>query len=389
MSEIQNQVFDPSASPSRESGFQYSRTKSNDGPGPVRHRELRLGFIGRLLIHARQRITWSPTLIACELWGLLINIGAHREIVATLKLRPFDEIAKNDPSLALKYVVPKYLARGFTVSERVSCFLHHYRRLHAALPESVLRQILQREVTLHEIAEGGNRFTFTLSFPEPHNDKEGELSLNLQVDGKAIFNLSFTIVPGWVLKSEAPEALLISRLQGKPGCNSQIRLARRALNDYSPRSLLLAALQGIADALGVREIEAVSATNQKSYVEGFPTIFENGYDRFFAKAGMVKTSVGFFSGSIPIEGRALESFKGRARLRARKRRARRQQIRSACADFLLKITCRAADSDSGTSSLDPFRATVESEPSPVLFCTSDCDRNFQPGDCHLFWTETK
>jgi hypothetical protein len=236
--------------------------------------------------------------------------------------------------------------------------------LHASLPEKVLRQILQKEVALHEIAEGGNRFTFTLGFPEPYHDKEGELSLNLQVDGKTIFNLSFTIVPGWVLKSEAPEALLISRLQGQSGCNSQIRLARRALNDYSPRSLLLAALQGIADALGVDEIEAVSARNQKSYVKGFPTIFENGYDGFFAKAGLVKTSVGFYSGYIPIEGKPLESFKGRARTRARKRRARRQQIRSACADFLLRITCRAADPDAGTCCLDPFRATVESGPTP-------------------------
>ena len=380
MSKIENAFFDPSASPSYEAAFQKSQMEPNNGCRPVRQLKVRLGFIGRLLIHARRRITWSPTLIACELWGFFIHIGAYREILATLKLGPFDEITKDDFSLALKYVVPNYLARGFTVSERVACFLHHYRRLHASLPEGALRQILQKEVILHEIAEDGNRFTFTLGFPEPYNDKEGELSLNLQVDGKTIFNLCFTIVPGWVLKSEAPEALLISRLQGKPGCNSQIRLARRALNDYSPRSLLLAALQGIAIALGVNEIEAVSAKNQKSYVKGFPRIFESGYDDFFAKAGLVKTSLGFYSGYIPIDGKPLESFKGRARSRARKRRARRKQIRSACADFLLRITCQAG---AGTC-LAPFQATVESGPAPVLFCTSDSDRNCRPGDSYLF-----
>ena len=373
MSEIQNRVFHPSIGPSREEGFQKTREGFNDGPRSGRQLDVGVGFIRRLLIHASQRITWSPKLIAHELWGLLNNIGAHREILATLRLKPFDQIVRNDPGLALKYVVPGYLARGFTVRERVSCLLHRYRRLYASLPEHVLRQVLQKEVILHEIVEDGSRFTFALGFPEPHNDKEGELSLNLQVDGKTIFNLSFTIVPGWVLKSAASEALLISRLQGKPGCNSQIRLARRALNDYSPRSLLLAALQGIADSLGISEIEAVTATNQKSYVRGFPTLFENGYDRFFSAAGMVKTSVGFYSASIPIEGRPLESFKGRARLRAKKRRARRQQIRSGCALFLGEKVCRTGGSDSGASPLGPSRAINDSEQCSVFSYASDFD----------------
>jgi hypothetical protein len=252
--------------------------------------------------------------------------------------------------------------------------LHHYKRIHAALPESVLGQVLQGSITLYEIAKGGNRFAFTVGLPERIVNKEGELSLDLRVDGKEIFNLCFTIVPGWVLRSEAPEALLISRLQGKPGCNSQIKLARKALNDYSPRNLLLAALQGIADGLGVGEMEAVNATNQKSYIKGCAATFKNGYDSFFTNAGLVKTAAGFYSSPIPIESKPLALFKGRAKLRARKRWANRQQIRSACADFLLNITGRATDSACGTICLAAVPAAVESGLSPVSFSTSDYNR---------------
>ena len=159
--------------------------------------------------------------------------------------------------------------------------------MHSALPESTLRQILQGYVTLHEIDKGGNRFALTMGLPEQIGDSEGELSLDLRVDGKKVFNLSFTIIPGWVVKSEATEILLITRLQGMMGSGSQIRLARKASHEFSPGKLLLAALQGIADAFGISELEAVCATNQRSYREKSAAIFKNRYDDFFAKLGMV------------------------------------------------------------------------------------------------------
>ena len=116
---------------------------------------------------APERLTWSPFKILGELWRLLTNIGKQREILRLLKLRPFDEIVQNNPGLAFKYVARNYLVRGFTVTERVSCLLHHYRRIHAALPESVLRQILQGDVAFHEVSNGGNCFALTIGLSRP------------------------------------------------------------------------------------------------------------------------------------------------------------------------------------------------------------------------------
>jgi hypothetical protein len=39
-----------------------------------------------------------------------------------------------------------------------------------------------------------------MGLPKRMSDMEGELSLDLRVDGKKVFDLSFTIVPGWVVK---------------------------------------------------------------------------------------------------------------------------------------------------------------------------------------------
>jgi len=308
-------------------------------------------------------MSWSPAVIAGEFWRYLISIGMRREVLRLLRLRPYAEIVQNKPRFAFKYLAPDYLARSFTIKERASCFLYHYRRMYAALPENVLNQILQGDVTLHEIAEGGNRFALSISSPELIGDREGELSLDMQVDGRKVFNLSFAIVPGWVVKSEAAEILLITRLQGTRGCRPQIRLAREAFHESFPQKLLLAALQGIADTFGIVELEVVCATNQRFYRKQYADLFKNSYDDFFAKVGMVKTAAGFYSSPIPIEGRPLASYMGRNRTRARKRRAMRQQIQSACTAFLLGPADRVALSSS--VAVNSIPGAVEPQPDPT------------------------
>jgi uncharacterized protein len=335
MDEIQGPSSQVSVNVPIRVGFQDSCVTSNDGLIPVRELDEWPRFLRWLFILVRQKNSWSPAVIAGEFWRYLINIGIRREILSLLKLPPLAEITQNNPGFAFKYLAPNYLARSFTGSECLSCFLHHYRRIHVALPENVLRQVLQGYITLHEIAEGGNRFALTMGLSGPICDKEGELSLDLRVNGKKVFNLSFTIVPGWVLKSEVKEILLITRIQGTLGSRSQIRLIQKAFHEFFPSKLLLAALQGLADAFGIGELQAVCATKQRAHTKECAAILERRYDDFFAKLGMVKTAAGFYSSPIPIEGKPLASLKARNRSRARKRRAIRQQVQSACAAFLL------------------------------------------------------
>jgi uncharacterized protein VirK/YbjX len=348
MGESHTQSFQPSVDIPIRNGFGISQITCYEDRLQACKFDDFLRTFKWLLKVARQRLFWAPAPIAGELWRLLTNFGAQREILRLLKLPLFAEIVQDNPRLAFKYVIPNYLARSLTQADRVSCFLYHYRRIYEVLPEHVLRQILRRDVIFHETSRGVNHFALTIGLSKPYFDQEGELSLNLQVNGKRVFNLSFTVVPGRVTKSKASETLLITRLQGTPGCNSEIKLATKALFDYSPRGPLLAALQGFAEVFAIREIEAVSAANLRSYRRDTSTMLKSGYDNFFAKVGMVKTSADFYSSCLPMEGKPLNSFKGGDRPRARRRRAMRQQIKSACASFLLGITDRATDSPPGS-----------------------------------------
>jgi uncharacterized protein VirK/YbjX len=240
--------------------------------------------------------------------------------------------------------------------------------LHASFPERILRKVLQGDVTLHQISNGINCYALTLGSPEPLGRLEGELSLDLRVDGEKIFTLSFTVVPGWVLRSEIAEILLITRLQGTLGARPQIRLARKTFREFFPGKLLLAALQGIADALGIDELQAVCSTRQRSYEKGCPAILRSAYDDLFAQMGMVETATGFYSSPIPIESKPLASMKRGKRSRARRRRAIRQQIQMTCAAFLSGAVDRGADFSSCTVCSSPIdeRFTRATRPLDIL-----------------------
>ncbi len=284
-------------------------------------------------IVAQGREPFSLVRFGVVLWRGLTHLRTYREVLRLiLGVSPFQEILQNNPRFAYKYLTDDYLARGFSVSESAASFMHHYRRLHALLPDSLLRQILQEEVTLYVIPERGDRFALTLGLSRPY-DNEGEVTLRLRVDGEIVFVLSFTIVPGWVVESQAAETCLITRLQGIKGCFRQIGDATRAMHDVAPARLLLAALQGVADAFGIGTVAAVPAERQTSYTMDCALAFKEAYDDLFTELGLTKSKTGFFSSALPIEQKPLTSIKRGHRVRAKKKRAFKQQVQLACADF--------------------------------------------------------
>ena len=269
-----------------------------------------------------------------QIWA---NVGTYRRVRQLLHLPAYIDTVQNNPKFGFKYLAPRYLALDLTIAERAACFLHNYQRLHSLLPDRVLRQILHWDVQLHEIREGGNCFTLCLGRSRPFY-KEGELSLHLKVDGEIFFTLAFTIVPGWVVESGVEEVLLISRLQGTPGCYpDQMKLATKAMHGVRPRTALLCGLEGIATACGIREVAGVSALRQSSYSAGCEEFLVRSYDDFFADLGVPKNSAGFFLIPIPTEEIPLEQISAGNRSRAKKNRALKQEIREDCGVFFGKL----------------------------------------------------
>jgi len=286
-----------------------------------------------LALPGHRRTSWSPWLLAGVIARGVSNFGAHRKVLRLLKHQALAEIAQTTPRFAYKYLSQNYLARGLRTSERASCFLHHYDRMSSALPGRFMHQVANGYLALHEIRVDDNRFTLSMGISQ-YFDMEGEMSLYLHVNGEIVYLVAFTIVPGAVVQSEANEVILISRFQGMKGSYRDIHLATKSLHDVAPASVLLAAVQGIADAFGIHEIASVTAARQSAYGEDSAVEFEQAYNDLFLGLGLVPTEAGFFRASIPLEGKPLSSVKKGHKLRTRQKRAFKHAVQSACAAFL-------------------------------------------------------
>jgi uncharacterized protein VirK/YbjX len=288
-----------------------------------------------VLVFARDMYYWSPARVLRTVWGILRTLPRQIEILRVMRLPAYAEYVRTDPRFRFKFLIRDYLVRGFSITERSACFLHHYKRLLASMSASLLHRVLYQNVTVFETRNDGMDLRISLCFSRPF-EKEGELSLNFHVDGTVVFVLSFTIVPGWAVGAEAGEALLISRLQGTSGYYRQIRAATKALHDVGPAALLLAALHGFGNAFGIDSMAGVSAARQSSYKEELSRFYVSAYDDFFAELGVQRSSSGFFLGALPPEDRPMSSIKQGHKIRTREKR----QFKRDLADNVSRLLAR-------------------------------------------------
>lgn len=275
-----------------------------------------------------ERDAWSPSRLAVRFKKLLLaasHAADQLHILAILSHPAYRGLRRVYPRLPFKYLEDNYLVHGLPLEERAACLLHHYRRLLRTVPHGFLRRLPECDTVLYEMRDEDACYAVTISLPGLFQD-EGELSLKLQVDGAEIFVLSFTVVPGRVVRSAGAEVLLITRLQGVPGGFGQIHRVTRAMHNVGPAALLVAALQGIAEAWGIREMAGICARNHRSYEDTCAARLTGVYDDFFRELGAIRNEAEFFVSPLPLPQKPLSQVKAGHKLRTREKRAFKQEI---------------------------------------------------------------
>jgi uncharacterized protein VirK/YbjX len=210
----------------------------------------------------------------------LMRVMAHPGLIGLVWRRP---------RLLFKYLHGGYLAFGFDSACRLAILTHHYAFLARTFRAAFLRTQLARGLTLWRMPIEAYEARITLEFSS--HDLEGELMLALWLGEDWIYTASLTLAHGGVAQGSGAPALLISGLQGAAGRLALIRLATRACIEIAPPYLLLAAVKGIAAALGIERILAVGNGRQLAKAAG-KALFD--YDRFWASAGGAATCDGFY-----------------------------------------------------------------------------------------------
>jgi uncharacterized protein VirK/YbjX len=287
-------------------------------------------YLVPFLYMARQKYYWSPQRLGRIMWSIASNLHRHIEILCIFSRPAFKSLVLLDPVFPFRHLSTQLLLPGLTASERSISLLHHYRFFLSRISKSALRRFGRNEIELIEHRKEDATFSVTLGPPEKGALWEGESLLQLRVNRELIYQLGFTIVPGWVMHSDRRDIFFVQRLQGVKGCFDEISKATKAFGDIAPPALLVAVLQGLAAAWGIHEMACISAKSQftstYNHGEESSALLKQAYDDFFLQLGATRVCNDFFSLPLPLEEKPLDLIGNGHKARTRKKRALRQEI---------------------------------------------------------------
>jgi uncharacterized protein VirK/YbjX len=270
--------------------------------------------------------SWAAC-IARSLRVLLFS-RAHRELLAMDIYRNYVTQVHDDVFHHLSH--RNYLAKGLSLRQRVRCVLTHYRfedaTFNAAYKHAVYRD---GGLVLWQHDGAGGRVEVRLMMAQRLN-AEGDLTLALLADGKLMHRLSFS----WVDERFAGTAgagmsamiPFIARNQGpRADAPDAVEAFRRAFPPNSPvvttpGFFCFAALQGIAQALGMDQVAAVKSAWHCAWSPIDDRHFANAYDGFWRILGGSEMPGRAWLIVLPFHVKPLAEIPSRHRKRAALRR---------------------------------------------------------------------
>jgi uncharacterized protein VirK/YbjX len=255
---------------------------------------------------------------------ILAAIFGHMEIIRVLNHCGARALTSRFPNYSNKYIT-EYLAKSFDKNTRRNILKFHHRYLAAHVSDRFYEQILQSRSILWSETIDGACYSISMSFSAQWHS-EGDISLTFDKDGVALYEVSFTIIPGQLAGCTAEQAVLVGRIQGRKGQAELIRAGTRACHDIAPPNLLVAGIESIAAVLGVHALAGVSNREQlaKSVYDMPGCYFD--YDVFWQTFLIERRDAPIFTIQVPFPEKPIQQVSVTHRRRARNKRRLKKQI---------------------------------------------------------------
>ena len=240
------------------------------------------------------------------------SISEHLRVARVMRSRHLRPVMRQYPQLKFRYLFPN-LAASFPRMWRRQILLHHYQYLIPRVGEEFFERLMRGAVVLWSGTANGSSQEVRLVFSGKYTH-DGDMTLTFAQNASVVYHVAFSIVPGFVVGSKESDVILVGRIQGVPACREAIKAATKACHDVSPPFVLMAAIHGIAQALGIPLIAGLRNAEQVCSDVTFD------YDAFWAAfVGTVRG--GFCHIDVPIPEKPLTDI---ARVHRRRTRVKRQ-----------------------------------------------------------------
>jgi len=273
----------------------------------------------------------------------------ERQALCRLELVRRYVAAGSDHDLFHRLGQRSYLSRDLSARQRVQCVLSHYRFEDAAFGSAYHGAVYGGSgLTLwqhrHQAEGEGAAHDFVLRLETAaRHDPEGDLSISLLADGKLLHRLSYTWIDGQLAGLDLPTVPFVTRNQGRwSDSGAAFDAFEEAFPNNSPSFFCFAALQGLAQALGIDQVVAVKCTEQVTYDPADLKGFENAYDGFWRILGGVEMPGRSYLIRLPFYLKPLADMPSKHRKRAAQRREFWRAIGDSTRTTLLRHMAQAA-----------------------------------------------
>jgi uncharacterized protein VirK/YbjX len=214
-----------------------------------------------------------------------------------------------------------YLVKGLSARRRVQSVLAHYR-----FEETTFNGAYKQAVYVagslplwqHSCEDG--RFQIQLEMASRLN-AEGDLTIALIANGKCLHRLSFSWVEGSLAGVATPTTIFVARNQGRwTDSGDAFDAFERVFPNNSPSFFCFAALQGLAQAVGMTQVVAVKCDAHIAYDPAEVKHFANAYDGFWKILGGTEMPGPGYLITLPFYLKPLADMPSKHRKRAAQRR---------------------------------------------------------------------
>lgn len=261
--------------------------------------------------------------------------GNHvRSIHLLLEQHGLGSLAESDPTLLMRSL-RSYLWTGLDAHGRARAMHEHLTWLATQHPrEAVLHLYRRGEVDVAVLERDVHRISFCLQ-PGRALGREGELELQLKLDGQMVMQAAFSVLPhGMVGQAASGKVMVIGNMQGSQLGPEPVKLITQMAERVRPRNLLMTALQGLAHGwqlsgmLGVADV----AHPYAGYRRTLSRRVSANYDALWQDLGATrKASESHWELPLALALRPEEEVPSRKRAEYRRRNLLRQQIFDSCA----------------------------------------------------------
>ena len=279
------------------------------------------------------------------------SINGQHQLMKLLSSACYSGLLDQSPALTRQYL-KSHLARSLTLGQRRAAIVAHYRFVQAQLSPGFYDRLLTTGAMLWRNDEVAGNYHIGLRHNVAHF-YEGDLLLAFFRQDVLLFQLSFSVVPGDIVGEAAPHVLFVGGAQGAAPERGELQPAVKASHGVAPSHLAMAALQGVAMALGIATIVGVGNDQQLLKSRDDKADFTFDYDRFWAMFGAEANAAGQWAMPAPLRERdpADSGASAAHRRRSRRKGAFKAEVRDAAR---ATMTCHAAAPSSPASPAAPL-----------------------------------